>query len=544
MVLPVLGSFDSLNPLIVKGSAASGIREHVYESLMARAFDEPFSLYGLLAESVETPEDRSWVAFTLNPQARFSDGHPVTAGDVVFSHALLRDHGRPNHRFYYAKVTKVETIGERTVRFTFDSGGDREMPLIMGLMPVLPRHLVTPESFDRTGFAPPVGSGPYTVAEVKPGASIAYRRNPDYWGRNLPVNAGHYNFDEIRYDYYRDGTSMFEAFKKGLFDIRIEDDPARWKLGYDFPARREGKVVLEEMALGVPAGMSALVFNTRKPPFDDVRVRRALALLFDFEWINANLYHGLYARTRSYFDRSFLSSFGTPADARERELLAPYRDAARADVMEGGNAFLAMGETDSRARLRRALALLKQAGYELRAGKLVAAGGEPFGFELLAATKGQERLFLTFARALARAGIDARVRLVDSAQYQRRRQIFDFDMIQAFWPASLSPGNEQSFRWSAQAAAAEGSFNFAGVKNPAVDAMIAAVLAAKEKEDFVSAVRALDRVLLSGDYVIPLFHLPAQWLARRERLRHPDADSLYGFLLDVWWEADAAGKGQ
>lgn len=534
-----LGSFDSLNPLIVMGEPVEGMREFVYESLMARGHGEPFSLYGLLAETVETPDDRSWAAFTLRPEARFSDGEPVTVDDVISSHALLRDKGRPNHRTYYAKVAKVEKTGPRTVRFTFDGSGDREMPLIMGLMPVLPRHHVTQETFDRTTLKPPVGSGPYHVARVEPGKRIVYERDPDYWGRDLAVNRGRFNFDAIRYEYFRDSATMFEAFKKGLYDLRAESDPVRWATGYDFPAYHEGRIVKEAFETGVPAGMSGLVFNTRGPLFADRRVREALTLLFDFEWLNANLYHGLYTRTQSYFARSELSSHGRPADARERGLLESYTEAVKPAILDGS---YALPETDgtgrNRQNLRKALALLKEAGYVLKDGRLVdEETGAPFTFEMLAATRGQERLMLSYARTLERAGIEASLRQVDSAQYQRRRQVFDFDMIQAYWPASLSPGNEQNFRWSSESARMEGSFNYPGVASPAVDAMIVALLSARDRPAFVSAVRALDRVLLSGHYVVPLFHLPRQWVARWKKLRHPAGTSLYGYRVQTWWIA-------
>lgn len=533
------GSYDSLNPLIVKGEPADGVRDYVYESLLARANDEPFTLYGLIAESVETPPDRSYVEFTLDPRAKFSDGVPITVDDVIFSHALLRDHGRPNHRSYYKKVVKVEQTGERKVRFTFDRSGDREMPLIMGLMPVLPKHLIDPDKFETTSLTPPIGSGPYTIAKVDPGKSITFKRDPSYWGRDLPVNRGRNNFDEIRYDYYRDAGSMFEAFKSGLVQLREEDDPTRWTEGYNFPAFRDGRVIKEELPLETPAGMSALVFNTRRPPFADPRVREALIKLFDFEWVNRTLYHGQYARTESYFSRSDLSSHGHPADATERALLAPYLDQVKPAIMDGSYALPESdGSGENRDGRRAALALLEQAGYQLKDGKLVnVATGEPFQFEILAATRAQERLLLTYAAALKQVGIDARIRQVDSAQYQRRKQTYDFDMIQYYWPVSLSPGNEQSFRWGSEAAVTEGSFNYAGVKSAAVDAMIEAVLKAEDSDSFVSGVRALDRVLLSGDYVIPLFHLPRQWVAHWRELRRPEVTPLYGYQIDSWWIA-------
>ena len=537
LTLAMRGTFDSLNPLIVKGVSAEGIRDYVYESLLARAYDEPFSLYGLIAESIEVSEDRSFAEFTLNPAAKFSDGTPITVEDVIFSHALLRDHGRPNHRSYYQKVTRVDKTGEYKVKFTFDGSGDREMPLIIGLMPVLPRHLIDPDSFEKTSLAPPIGSGPYLVDKVDPGKSISYKRDPRYWGADLPVNRGHFNFDEIRFDYYRDSGSMFEAFKSGAISVRPEDDPTRWTEGYDFPALRDGRVVKEEFPIEVPAGMSALVFNTRRPLFADPRVREAMIKLFDFAWINRTLFHGQYARTQSYFERSELSSHGRSADARETALLAPFAGDVEPAIMDGTFALpVSDGSGENRGGRKEALALLEQAGYRLDDGALVnQATREPFAFEILATTRAEERLLLTYARALKQVGIDARIRQVDSTQYQQRKQTFDFDMIQYDWPVSLSPGNEQSFRWGSEAAVTEGSFNYAGVKNPAVDAMIKAMLEAKDRTSFVSAVRALDRVLLSSDYVIPLFHLPRQWLAYWSELRRPAKTPLYGYQLDTWW---------
>jgi peptide/nickel transport system substrate-binding protein len=544
----VQGTFDSLNPFIIKGVSADGLRDYLYESLLARAYDEPFTLYGLIAEAVETPPDRSWVEFTLNPKAKFSDGTPITVDDVIFSHAVLRDHGRPNHRSYYKKVTKVEKTGERKVRFTFDGSGDREMPLIMGLMPVLPHHLYTPETFDKTTLKAPIGSGPYVIDKVDPGKRITYKRDPNYWGRDLPVNRGRYNIDEIRFDYYRDAGAMFEAFKSGLVTFRDEDDPTRWTEGYDFPALRDGRVIKEALPLETPAGMAALVFNTRRPLFADPRVRQALIKLFDFEWVNRTLYHGQYARSESYFARSDLSSHERPADAMERALLAPYAGAVKPEIMDGDFSFpVSDGTGENREGRVEALKLLDEAGYQLKDGVLVnAATGEPFTFEILAATRAQERLLLTYARALKQVGIDARIRQVDSAQYQRRKQTYDFDMIQYFWPVSLSPGNEQSFRWGSDAAKTEGSFNYPGVESEAVDAMIAALLSAKDRDDFVSAVRALDRVLLSGDYVVPLFHLPRQWVAHWRTLKRPEKTPLYGYQIDTWWldpsaQANSAG---
>lgn len=537
LILSKRGSYDSLNPLIVRGESAEGVRDYVYESLLTRSYDEPFSLYGLIAESVDVPEDRSSVEFTLNPAAKFSDGTPITVEDVLFSFALLRDHGRPNHRSYYQKVTKAEATGPRKVKFTFDASGDREMPLIMGLMPVLPKHATDAANFEKTTLTPLIGSGAYKIDRIDPGKSITFKRDPNYWGANLPVNRGRFNFDELRVDYYRDGGAMFEAFKSGAIDVRAEDDPTRWTEGYDFPALKDGRVRKEALPVGTPAGMSALVFNTRRPLFADIRVRQALIALLDFEWINRTLYHGQYARTQSYFERSELSSHGRPADARERELLAPYLSEVKPAILDGTFKLpVSDGSGENREGRIAAMALLEDAGYRLEKGKLIdPKTGAPVSFEILATTRTEERLLLTYARALKEVGIDAQIRQVDSAQYQRRKQTYDFDMIQYDWPASLSPGNEQAFRFGSEAAVTDGTFNYAGVKSQGVDAMIGAMLAAKDDDDFVAAVRALDRLLLSGDYVVPLFHLPSQWIAYWRGLQRPEKTPLYGYQLDTWW---------
>ena len=535
--LAAIGGFDSLNPMIVRGSAAAGIRWHVFESLMGRAYDEPFSLYGLIAESITTPDDRSWVEFTLRPEARFSDGKPVTVEDVIFTIETLRDQGRPNHKFYYGKVTSMEKTGDRSVRLTFSEDGDREMPLIMGLMPILPRHVYEGQDFTRTGLTPMIGSGPYTIGDVDPGSSITFVRNPDYWGKDVPAARGHNNFDRIRYDYFRDANASFEAFKSGEYTLRIEDDPTRWSTGYDVPAVKDGRIIRESIRKKTPSGMRALVFNTRRDVFSDIRIRKALGLMFDFEWINKNLFYGLYTRTRSFYDNSELSSAGRPASPAEKALLAPFPDAVTPEIMAMG--YVAPhtdGSGRNRTQMREALALLKEAGYEVRDAKLVDANGVQFGFEILVASPEDERIALTFARNLERLGIDARIRNVDSSQYQQRRQTYDFDMIFNFWSASLSPGNEQSFYWGGDSADTDGTRNYMGVKSEAVDAMIAAMLEARAREDFVTAVRALDRVLLSGHYVIPLYHAPDQWVARWNNLEHPQIQPNF-VRFDTWWSA-------
>jgi peptide/nickel transport system substrate-binding protein len=533
----VLGTFDSLNPFIVKGVALQPIRGYVIESLMARGYDEPFTLYGLLAQTIETDAARNVVIFTLNPAARFSDGTPVTPEDVVFSWDLLRQKGRPNHRGYYGKVAKAEQMGEHGVRFDLAGADDRELPLILALMPVLPKHAVDPARFEETTFAPLIGSGPYIVKDVDPGKSVTLARNRAYWGDGLAVKRGLWNFDEIRFEFYRDANVHFDAFKRGLYDAREETDPTRWKTGYDFPAARDGRVIAEALPNGQPKGMEGFVFNTRRPLFADVRVREAVGLLFDFEWINRNYFFDLYRRTGSYFEGSELSARGRPAAARERELLARYPNAVRPDVMAGTWAPpMSDGSGRDREMLKRALGLLSAAGYELKGTELrERASGRPFAFEILVATRDKERLALAFAHDLKRAGIAAKVRLLDATQYQQRIQTFDYDMIVHWWPQSPSPGNDESFYFGSAAADADGSRNYVGAKNPAIDAMIAAMLQADEQADFVAAVRALDRVLISGFYVVPLFHTPDQWIARWARIERPARTSLYGYLPETWW---------
>jgi peptide/nickel transport system substrate-binding protein len=539
LVHGVLGTFDSLNPFIVRGIAPQSIRGYVVESLMARGYDEPFTLYGLIARAVETDAQRSYVTFHLDPAARFSDGKPVTVDDVIFSWQLLRDKGRPNHRTYYAKVAKAEAVGEHAVRFDLSGSEDRELPLILGLMPVLAKHAVNPETFEETSFAPPLGSGPYVVGAVDPGKSVTLKRNPAYWGRDLAVNRGFWNFDELRFDYYREANSHLEAFKRGLYDVRSELDPGRWQTAYDFSAVRDGRVIKEAFPTGVPKTSAFFVFNTRRAIFSDIRVREAIALLFDFEWINHSYFFDLYRRTASYFDGSELSSHGRPADGRERALLAPFPGAVRADVLDGTwSPPVTDGSGRDRATLRRALDLFTAAGYELRGTELVdRKSGRPFTFEILVTARDEERLALLFTQSLKRAGIAARVRMVDAVQYEGRRLAYDFDMIENRWDQSLSPGNEQAFYWGSAAADQPGTRNYMGVKSPAVDAMIAALLKAESREDFVAAVRALDRTLISGFYVIPLFHLPAQWVARWSTIGRPAATSLYGYLPETWWRA-------
>ena len=534
----ILGTFDSLNPFIVRGLAVQQIRGFVVESLMARGNDEAFTLYGLLAKSVETDDARSYVTFHLDPRARFSDGTPVLADDVLFSWALLRDHGRPNHRNYYSKVTQAEALDPLTVRFDLGAAHDRELPLILGLMPVLPRHAVDVATFEETSMSAPVGSGPYRVSAVKPGASVTLTRNPDYWGRDLPINRGLWNFDEIRLDFYREANGQFEAFKRGLYDFRVENEPLRWRDGYDFPAARDGQVIRDAIETGMPQPSEFLVFNTRRPVFSDIRVRQALTLLFDFEWINRNYFFGLYSRSAGYFAGSELSAYARPADEREQELLKPFAARIAPDILDGSYRLpVTDGSGRDRTTLRNALNLLAQAGYDLDGTVLRQRSTKaPLGFEILVTTRDQERIALAYSRDLKRAGIDATVRAVDPVQFDQRRLGYDFDMIQNRWDQSLSPGNEQSFYWGSEAADIAGTRNYMGAKDEAIDAMIAELLRARDRATFISAVRALDRALMSGFYAIPVFNVGEQWIARWNRIERPKATALVGYLPESWWQ--------
>jgi len=533
----LLGTFDSLNPFIVKGIAVQQIRGYVVESLMARNNDEPFSLYGLLADRIDTDDARSYVAFHINPAARFSNGTLVTAEDVLFSWQLMRNHGRPNHRLYYSKVKDARALDAHTVRFDFGGEADRELPLILGLMPVFSQKTTNVDTFEETSMTAPLGSGPYRVTNVRPGASVTLTRNPDYWGRDLPVNRGLWNFDEVRLDFYREANGAFEAFKRGLYDFRVENEPLRWHEGYDFPAAREGEVIRDTIKTGTPRPSEFLVFNTRHPVFADIRVRQALTLLFDFEWINRNYFFGLYSRSPSYFAGSELSAEGRPASARERQLLAPYAASIRPDIMDGRYRLpVTDGSGRDRNAMRAALTLLEQAGYEFKGTHLRnRKTGEPLAFEILVSTRDQERIALAYARDLKRAGIEVSVRVVDAVQFDQRRLGYDFDMIQNRWDQSLSPGNEQAFYWGSQAADTPGTRNYMGAHDPAIDAAINAMLEARKRPDFIDAVRALDRVLMSGAYAIPLYNPPAQWIARWNRIKCPSRAALSGYLPETWW---------
>ena len=536
------GAFDSLNPFIVKGNAPRGLADtlygnNVWDTLLYRSADEPFSLYGLLAESVDMPDDRTYVEFTLNAAAKFSDGQPVTVEDVLFTIDLLKGKGRPVYKRRFEKVAAVDQTGERAIRFTFAGGADRELPLLIGgFTPILPKHATDIATFDQSTMQPMIGSGPYTIVGVDAGRQVVLKRNPDYWGKDLPIKRGLNNFDEIHIEYFKDATAYFEAFKTGAFDLNLETDPGHWANAYDFPAAKDGRVVLEKIKTGVPKGMSGFVFNTRRDFFKDQRVREALIRLFDFEAVNRNLYFGAFARSASFFQGSMLSAVGKPASEAEKALLAPFAASLREDVMAGTYLPPASDGTGrDRKALRAALNLLGAAGWKLQGTTLVNADGKPFAFEFMCKTADEEKLALAYQGTLKLVGITMTVRTVDSTQYYDRQKSFDFDMLQMLWTASLSPGNEQINRWSIKAATTEGTFNYAGAADPGIDAMIDAMLAARSEDEFETAVRALDRILISGLYCVPLFHLPEDLVARWKRVARPEVTAIAGLQPETWW---------
>ncbi|WP_417714741.1 extracellular solute-binding protein [Roseibium sp. SCP15] len=548
ITLGVQGTFDSLNSFIVQGgwTSARGMRErqfgnNILESLLVRSYAEPFSLYGLVAQRVRMPDSREWIEFELNPDAKFSDGSQVTVDDILFSLEIIRDKGRPPYRNWYAAIKEKQVTAPNRLKLVFENGDNRELPLLIALAPIFSKKNTDAENFDKSSLNPPVGSGPYKFKTIEPGRLVVYEKNPDYWAKDLPVKAGFDNFDEIRIEYFRDETTLQEAFKKGLVQALQFRDPARWATGFDFPAAKNGDVVKLEIPRGVPAPMQGIAFNTRREQFSDRTVRKALRMLFDFEWVNRNLYYGLYKRTAGYWDNSELSSIGRPASDRERELLAPFPDAVDPEVMEGTwRPADADGSGRDRKVLRAALAEFAKAGYSLKDRKLVnEKTGNPLSFEILAKNEDEEKLALAYIRTLELLGIDASVRSVDPSQFEDRRTKRDFDMVFNTWYASLSPGAEQYGRWSSKAAETEGSFNFVGAREPAIDALIDELVGARSRENFVDAVRAFDRVLISGAYAVPLYHVSADWVAHWKQVVPPQTHSLYGHEFDTWWSADA-----
>jgi peptide/nickel transport system substrate-binding protein len=536
------GSFDSLNPYVTKGRPATGISTLTVETLMGRNYDEAFSLYGLLAESIDTDVARSYAEFTLRPEARFSDGSPVTVEDVMWSMETLGTQGNPRYAAAWKKIATMEQTGERSVRFTFNVE-DRELPLILGLRPILKKAQWQGKDFAEATTEAPIGSGPYVLDASEPGVFASYRRNPDWWGKDLPFNRGQWNFDEIRYDYYANPQAIFEAFKAGNVSAYREANISKWLSSYDFPAVQSGDVVKAEIPHGRPSGIEGFVMNTRKPLFADWRVREALILAFNFEFINDTLNGGLLPRIPSYFGNSVLGMTpGIPAEGRERALLEPFRAELLPGALEGYALPVSDGAQANRKNIRAAAALLEEAGWTVDAdGVLKNAQGQPFAFEITLVT-GQDEMAATaevYIEALKALGISATLNRIDDAQYKERVTAYDFDMTHYIRSLSLSPGNEQLLYWGAAGVTEPGTRNWMGVNSPAVEGMIAAMLKAPDTEAFTAATRALDRVLTSGRYVIPIWYSDLSRLAYSADLKYPETLPLYGdwtgFLPDTWW---------
>ncbi|MER9764997.1 extracellular solute-binding protein [Mesorhizobium sp. M0189] len=541
----VVGRFDNLNPFILKSlrTTARGMMDQafgnlVFEPLMQRNYDEAFSLYGLLADTADMDPERKGIEFHLDPRAKWSDGEPVTPEDVLFTYDVFTEKGRPPYSQRMKAIAKLEKTGDRSVRFTFNDKADREFPLIIALTPIIPKHAFNKDTFDRTTLKPVVGSGPYTVAQVVPGQRIVFKRNPDYWGKDVSSKRGFDNYDQITIEYFLNANAKQEAFKKGICAIDDDSDPVKRERDLDFPAFHRGEVIAETFDTGIPPVVNGFLFNTRLPKFSNPVVRRALGMLYDFEWANKNLFGGKYTRTMSFWQNSELSALGHPASEKEKALLAPYPGRVPADVMDGTyRPSVTDGSGQDRKVLKAAFKLLKSAGYTVQDGAMLDPEGKPFGFEILTASQDEERLAAIYQRTLEKLGIDVGIRSLDGDQIQSRKQRFDFEVLvgSTGFNNSLSPGIEQTGRWGSAAANAEGSFNLAGVADPAVDAAIEAMLRARSKEDYVAAVRVLDRLLISGNYMVPTQHNNRQWLAYWNYLEHPQKTPIYGYQLPTWW---------
>ncbi len=543
LTMAVNGGFDTLNPFITNGSPAEGIAALTFETLMARSFDEPFTLYGLLAESIATDAARTYVEFTLREGAKFSDGTPVTVEDVLWSYETLRSKGHSRYLRAADLVASAEAVGPRTVRFVFKEP-NRELPLILGLRPILKRADFDGKDFETTSLSVLTGSGPYVVDKVDPGVSITYRRNPDWWGKDLPINRGQWNFDTIRYEYFANPVAVFESVKSGAITAYREDNLAKWTSRYDFPALTSGKMVKLEVPHDRPSGISGFVMNTRRPQFQDWRVREAMIELFNFDFVNQTLTGGAAPRITSYFSNSrFAMTPGTPATGAVLDLLQPYA----ADLLPGTIDGYALPESDGTAQnrpgLRRALALLEQAGWTPGDdGTLRNAAGEVFAFEILL-TIGQDEaasIAAIYIEALKAVGIDARLSMLDSAQMKSRTNAFDFDMTYILRSMSLSPGIEQYDYWSVAAATTEGSRNWMGVQSPAIDAMVDRMLTSETPESFEHAAQALDRLLTAGRYVVPFWYADRNLIVHARELQPPAIVPLYGdwgssYLPALWW---------
>ena len=534
--MSAFGSFDTFNPFTIKGVAAAGTGM-LYDTLMVESADEPFSEYGLIAETIEMPADRSWVAFNINKKARFHDGTPVTAEDVVFSFDLLRAKGLPMFRYYYGNVDKAVAEKPMRVLFTFKPGDNRELPLILGQMPVFSKKYWQDKDFEATTLDPPIGSGPYKIAEFETGRYIVYERDPNYWAQDLPPVKGFYNFDQIRYDYYRDATVAVEAFKAGAFDLRIENEAKKWVSAYEGFDEKRG-VIKKNFGHALPSGMQGFVFNTRRPIFSDRRVRQALGLAFDFEWSNKNLFYGLYKRTQSYFDNSEMAAKGLPR-GEELKLLNKYRDQLPPEVFKQPFSLeKTTADGNIRPQLEKAFKLLEEAGWTVRDGVLKNEAGDPFRFEILidaASSSAWERIALPYIRNLKRLGIEAVLRSVDTTQYKNRTDSYDYDMIVNIWGQSTSPGNEQRYFWGSAAADLPGTQNYAGIKNPVVDELIEKIIEAPDRKKLVAAVKALDRVLLWEYYVVPHWFVPSVRLVYWDKFGVPADSVMKGAQIMTWW---------
>jgi microcin C transport system substrate-binding protein len=538
IVLGAVGNYDSFNGFIAEGAPPAGLGL-IYDTLVVGSQDEPFTEYGLLAESIEVPADKSYVQFVLREEARWHDGVPVTADDVVFTFESLISEGDPFYQGYYENVSGVEKIDDRTVRFNFTGETNNELPLIMGQIQILPKHYWEGKDFGAVTTEPPLGSGPYRIADFDMGRAITYERVEDYWGADLPVNKGQHNFDTIRYDYYQDTTVSLEAFKAGKIDFRAENRARNWATEYNIPAKDEGHLITEEIPNQRGQGMQAFVFNTRLPKFQDPRVREALGYAFDFEWSNANLFFGQYTRTKSYFANTELASSGLP-EGQELEILEKYRGQIPEEVFTTEFTVpVTDGSGNLRENLATAQALLEEAGWTVQNGKLSNDAGEAMDFEILLFSPAFEPIVAPFVQNLERLGITATVTtLQDSAQIVERGRTFDFEMIITTFGQSLSPGNEQRNYWSSEAADTEGSSNYIGIKNPVIDELIETLIASPDRESLVAATRALDRVLLWNHYVIPNWYVPTDRVAYWNMFGRPEIAPIYGFnggFPSSWW---------
>jgi len=530
-----IGTFDTFNPYIIKGNPAAGIG-FVFETLMTSAPDEVSAEYGLIAKSIEVPDDLSYATFDLRPEARFHDGAPITADDVVYTFNVLKKEGRPFYRFYYANISRALKLSKHKVKFEFTGPPNRELPQITGQLPVLPKHYWEKRDFSKTTLQPPIGSGPYRISRFEPGRFVEYERVANYWGRDLPINKGRYNFDRMRFDYYRDQTVALEAFKSHEYDFRVENTSLTWATGYNFPARRAGAAKLDEVAHSQATGLSAFVFNLRRPKFQDRNLREALAYAFDFEWSNKNLFYGQYQRTRSYYSNSELAARELPSKD-ELAILEPFRgkvpDEVFTQVYEPPKT---EGSGKIRRNLRTATRILRKAGWQVKDGKLIdPKSGKPLEFEILLVSPLFERIVSPFIRNLRRLGVDARLRTVDQSQYINRIRSFDYDVITSGWGQSESPGNEQRNFWSSAAADRQGSRNLIGLKNPVIDALIEKIVAARDRKSVITATRALDRVLLWGHYVIPQWHLKFDRIAYWDIFGRSAKNPKYGVDFMSWW---------